>query len=112
VGRVLTEAESIHAPALCDLEIASVFRRGMLTGDLTAERAGAALTDLLDLPIVRHTHELLLSRVLALRENFTAYDASYVALAEALDCPLLTTDQRLARAVVSLRIATLVELPD
>jgi predicted nucleic acid-binding protein len=56
-----------------------------------------ALDDLLALPIRRHSHRLLLDRVWALRNNLSAYDAFYVALAEVLDAPLITRDGRLAR---------------
>ena len=112
VGHALGDVDSIQVPALCDLEIASVIRRGILAGLLTPDQAKATLRSLLNLPIVRHTHELLLSRVLALRDNFTAYDASYVALAEALGLPMLTTDVRLTRAVASLGHIDLIVLPD
>ena len=89
----------LHAPALCDLEVASTLRCLLLRRETTLERAGEALSDLLDLPLVRHGHESLLRRVISLRKNFSAYDASYVALAELLRAPILTTDHSLARAV-------------
>ena len=57
-----------------------------------------ALTDLNDLPLQRYAHGFLLSHIWMLRENLTAYDAAYVALAEALDAPLITRDRRLAAA--------------
>jgi predicted nucleic acid-binding protein len=66
---------------------------------LRAQRAEEALQDYLDLPLIRHGHEAILPRVLQLRENFSAYDATYAALAEALDASLLTADAGLARAV-------------
>jgi predicted nucleic acid-binding protein len=67
-------------------------------GDLDAPSAASALEDLRALDVQRHSHEPLLDRVWALRDNLTAYDAVYVALAEALDTTLLTCDGRLARA--------------
>jgi predicted nucleic acid-binding protein len=89
----------LHAPALCDLEVVSTLRRLLLRRETTLERAGEALSDLLDMPLTRHGHESLLRRVISLRKNFSAYDAAYVALAELLGAPLLTTDHSLARAV-------------
>lgn len=86
-------------PALCDVEIAAVLRRGLLSGALEAGRASEAVTDYRDLPLVRHGHLGLLERALALRANFSAYDAVYVALAEGLGGELLNADGRLARAV-------------
>jgi predicted nucleic acid-binding protein len=72
---------------------------------MTAARAGEAIADLLDLPIERYPHNILVPRVWELRENLSAYDASYVALAEAVTdepVPLLTADARLAKAVSDL----------
>ena len=92
-------AEELHVPALCDLEFASTLRRFLRGGRLTESGAVEAMSSYLDLPLVRHEHTALLGRILDLRDNFTAYDASYVALAELLELPLLTRDARLARAV-------------
>jgi predicted nucleic acid-binding protein len=89
----------LHVPAVCDVEVASVLRRALLARRLTAERAAAALDDYLDLPLSRHHHAASLPRMLALRDNFSAYDATYVALAERLDAILVTGDAPLARAV-------------
>ena len=89
----------LHIPALCDIELASVLRRLLLEGRLSVDRAVDALDDLQDMPLTRHGHQLLVARVLALRENFSVYDATYVALAEQLDASLLTGDKALARAV-------------
>jgi len=90
--------ETLHAPHLIDLEIAHVMRRYAARGDIDGERGRAALEDLADFPLHRYPHILLLPRVWELRNNLTAYDAVYVALAEALDAPLITRDQRLAAA--------------
>lgn len=89
----------LHAPALCDLEVTAVLRRGLLSGRLDGERAVGLLGDLRDLPLTRHGHLGLLARILALRGNFSVYDAAYVALAERLEAQLLTGDRRLGRAV-------------
>ena len=89
----------LHAPTLCDIEVASSLRRLLLRRETTLVRVGEALSDLLDMPLQRHRHESLLGRVISLRKNFSANDATYVALAELLGAPFLTTDQALARAV-------------
>lgn len=88
---------SWNAPHLVYLEVAQVFRRWVLGKRLGADRATKALDLLDDLPLHRWPHRALLARIWALRENLTAYDAAYVALAEALECPLVTRDARLAR---------------
>lgn len=89
---------SLHIPALCDVEVASALRRLLLNGTLSEARAVAALEDYLDLPLTRHGHQALLARILSLRTNFSAYDATYVALAERLGGALVTGDRALARA--------------
>lgn len=97
-SRLLDPGESLHAPHLIDLEVAQVLRRFVTAGELHAERGTEAIVDLADLPLVRYPHDLFLPRIWQLRQNLTAYDAAYVALAEALDAPLLTRDRRLATA--------------
>jgi predicted nucleic acid-binding protein len=91
-GSVLT----LHVPHLLDAEIAHVIRRHAAGGEIAPERGHELLRDLVDLPMQRHSHDWLLPRVWELRHNLTAYDALYVALAEALDAPLVTRDGRLA----------------
>ena len=71
-------------------------RRYSANGEIDAESGRMALADLADFPLRRYPHDFLLQRVWELRNKFTAYDAIYVALAEALDAPLLTRDKRLA----------------
>jgi predicted nucleic acid-binding protein len=95
-GRLFTPGETLHAPHLLDLEVAQVLRRYALAGDLEATRGVEALEDLADLPLTRYPHDLLLPRIWELRRNLTAYDAAYVALAEALAAPLVTRDAALA----------------
>ena len=90
--------QTLHAPHLLDIEVAQVVRRYAAKGEIDGERGRAALADLADFPLHRYPHEFLLPRVWDLRNNLTAYDAVYVALAEALNAPLLTRDQRLAAA--------------
>jgi len=96
--RLFAENETLHAPHLVDLEIAQVLRRYALTGDLKSTRGLQALEDLADFPLTRYPHDLLLPRIWELRHNITAYDAAYIALAEALAAPLLTRDAALASA--------------
>lgn len=90
--------QTLHAPHLLDIEVAQVIRRYSANGEIDSERGRAALADLADLPLHRYPHDFLLPRIWDLRNNLTAYDAAYVALAEALDAPLLTRDRRLAAA--------------
>ena len=94
--RVFAPGESLNAPHLIDLEVAQVLRRYRLAGELSDSRAGDAFDDLAALPLQRYPHDILLPRIWELRHNATAYDAAYLALAEALDAPLLTRDRRLA----------------
>ncbi len=94
----LEEAGAASAPDLVDVETVSVLRRRWLKGDLTDDRFRSAVDDLLALPITRFPTGSLMSRAFELRANVTAYDACYVALAEALECTLVTSDQRLASA--------------
>jgi predicted nucleic acid-binding protein len=96
--RLFGGRETLHAPHLLDVEVAHVLRRYAFAGDMSAERGREALDDLESLSVHRYPHGVLLARVWELRANLTAYDAVYVALAEALDAPLLTRDRRLAGA--------------
>lgn len=98
----------VHAPELIDAEVTSAIR-GLLRAidGVTPGRADEMLNDYAELPIVRYTMQPHQRRVLELRHNFTAYDAFYVALAQSLDLPLLTDDQKYARApVATVRIET------
>ena len=96
--RLFDGQETLHAPCLLDIEVAQVLRRYALAGELNATRGLQAIEDLSDFPLTRYPHDLFLSRIWELRHNVTAYDAAYIALAEALDAPLLTRDARLASA--------------
>ena len=97
-ARLFGQDETLHAPHLLDVEVAQVLRRYYLHRELSSRRAEQALDDLAALKLERYPHEPLLPRIWQLRENITAYDAAYVALAEALNAPLLTCDARLADA--------------
>jgi predicted nucleic acid-binding protein len=95
-NRLFAGGDTLHAPHLLDVEVAQVVRRFVANGEISAARGQAALTDLADFPLRRYPHVVLLPRIWALRHNFTAYDAAYVALAEALGAVLVTRDARLA----------------
>lgn len=94
--RLFAAGETLHAPHLLDLEVAQVLRRYASSGEMEPQRGLQALEDLADLPVLRYPHDLFLSRIWELRANLTAYDAAYVALAEALVAPLVTRDGALA----------------
>ncbi len=96
--RIRAESVEIHAPHLVDLEIAQVLRRYVLRGTLDAARGMRALRHWRSLQVERYEHRRFLDRVWELRHNVSAYDAVYVALAEALSTVLLTADRRLAAA--------------
>jgi predicted nucleic acid-binding protein len=96
--RLAENAGELHVPHLLDVEIAHALRRYALSRILAADRCQRALVALSDFPLYRHPHEHLMSRVWELRDNLSAYDAMYVALAETLLVPLVTHDQRLANS--------------
>ena len=97
-GRLANGTTVVHVPHLIDLEIAQVLRRYVRDGTLTEPMATAALGRWRGLDAERYTHEPFLDRIWRLRDNLTAYDAVYVALAEALSMVLVTGDRKLARA--------------
>ena len=109
MDRVLTDGQQSHAPHLLDLEVAQVVRRYWRAGSITPSRGEQALRDLVDFPVERHSHEPLIGRIWQLRNNVTAYDAAYIALAEALEAPLVTLDVALSRVP---GVRTRVELID
>jgi predicted nucleic acid-binding protein len=98
LARERLRGEQLTAPELVDLEVVSTLRRAARAGRLTERRSAQALADLAALPLRRVPHLPLLSRVWDLRDNLTAYDAAYVALAEAFNVLFLTADGPLERA--------------
>jgi predicted nucleic acid-binding protein len=97
-ARRLLGEERLHTPHLADSEVANGLRRRVLADQLSAADAWVALDTWRRLAVTRFAVHTLLDRVWQLRENVSAYDASYVALAENLDCALVTADARLSRA--------------
>ncbi len=96
--RIFARPESLHAPHLLDLEAEQVLRRLVRNQVIPPRRADEAIVDLLDLRITRYPHFAFLPRIWHYRHHLSAYDAAYVALAEALDATLITRDARLAAA--------------
>jgi predicted nucleic acid-binding protein len=93
--RMFSVGETLHAPHLLDLEITQALRRYVRSGVISSDRGAEALSTLSDLPIIRYPHLTLLPRIWEWRHNLTAYDGAYLALAEALDAPLVTRDRAL-----------------
>ncbi len=97
VDRLISDSD-LHAPHLVDVEFQHALRRLVVARAISDERAADARMDFADLTIIRYPHVSLADRMWELRHNVTAYDAAFLALAEALDAPLVTCDARLARA--------------
>jgi predicted nucleic acid-binding protein len=95
-ARLFRGRDEFHAPHLVDVEVTQALRRLARAGEVSPGRAADAIADLADLDLHRHPHLDLLRRAWKLRDNLTAYDAMYVALAEAIDAPLVTCDRPLA----------------
>jgi predicted nucleic acid-binding protein len=100
IHKVIEDSHTdLHVPALCDVEVSAALRRALFTEAVDERRALDAIDDYLDLPLTTHGHRALVPRIVALRQNFSAYDATYVALAGHIGAALLTGDRALMRAV-------------
>jgi len=96
--RIFAHQDTLHSVHLLDVEFVQVLRRLVRAGTLTPKRAEEAIEDMAALRITRYAPVLLLQRIWRLRQTLSAYDAAYVALAEKLQAPLITRDQRIASA--------------
>jgi predicted nucleic acid-binding protein len=96
--RIYSRDESLHAPHLIDVEISHVLRRLVREGEISADRAGQVIEDLLVLRLTRYPHWMLLPRIWKLRNNLSAYDAAYVSLAEQLGATLISREFKLSSA--------------
>jgi predicted nucleic acid-binding protein len=100
VSTIIDSPDStLNVPALCDIEVCSGMRRGVRMGLIDIDRAVDSLVNYLALPLTRHGHTLLIERAFQLRDNFSAYDATYIALCERLGATLVTCDGQLTRGV-------------
>ena len=97
-ARLFRDDHELHAPHLLDVQVVQGLRRLVRMGEVSSGRAAEAIADLIDLDLHRHAHLDLLGRAWRLRDNITAYDAMYVALAEAIAAPVVTCDRALPQA--------------
>lgn len=97
-ARLFRDDDELHAPHLVDAEVVQGLQRLVRAGEVSSGRAGEAIADLVDLDIHRHAHLDLLGRAWTLRDNIPVYDAMYLALAEAIEAPMVTCDSPLGKA--------------
>ena len=97
-ARLFRDGDELHAPHLIDVEVTQGLRRLVRSREVSPARAAEAIADLIDLDLHRHAHLDLLTRAWKMRDNVTAYDAVYVALAEALGATVVTCDAPLGKA--------------
>jgi len=95
--RILAQGD-LYAPELLRVEAANVLRRLERGQEITPQEANAAFEDLMQLDVEMEAFDPFAERVWELRHNVTSYDGWYVALAEALNVPLATLDDRLVKA--------------
>jgi predicted nucleic acid-binding protein len=109
-GRLREAEGNVHAPHLLDVEVAQILRHHAAAEPSQADRCRQVLRDLREMPIIRHPHSDFLDRCWELRNEMTTSDAAYVALAEFLDAPLLTLNDRLGTQGHNARIELLTKL--
>lgn len=97
-ARLFRDRDELHAPHLVDVEVLQALRRLVRMGEVSPSRAEELIADLSDLDLHRHPHLDLLARAWKLRDNLSAYDAVYIALAEAMEAAIVTCDGPLAKA--------------
>jgi predicted nucleic acid-binding protein len=97
-ARQVLDAEQVQVPAVADIEVASALRKRVRLGHISAVEGWQLLEGYRWMAVTRHYVFSMVDRIWELRDNLSAYDAAYVALAEAIDCPLVTGDARLSRA--------------
>lgn len=97
VAKLAASSRPMAAPQILDIEVLSALRRLTFAGHILTARWDDLLLQLSLLPVERYSHLPLLARIWQLRNNFTPYDATYIALAEELKGELFTMDGRLAR---------------
>lgn len=93
----LAAEDEVVAPHLIDVEFLHALRRCVLRGDISIDRASDARDDFADLALSRYPHEPFIDRIWELRDDLSAYDSTYLALAEAISIPLITRDRGLAK---------------
>ena len=96
--RMEREVDGLHVPHLFEIEVLNALRHHALRRGISERRSLELLEDLATMSISRYAHTAMLPRIWELRDNVSAYDAAYIALAETLEAPLITRDARLARA--------------
>ena len=96
--RMEREVDGLHVPHLFEIEVLNTLRHHALRRGISERRSLELLEDLATMSISRYAHTAMLPRIWELRDNVSAYDAAYIALAETLEAPLITRDARLARA--------------
>jgi predicted nucleic acid-binding protein len=91
-------SDEICAPHLIDLEFLHTLRRHVRRNAITLDQAADSRRDFAAMPLIRYAHSGIVNRIWELRDNLTAYDAAYIALAETIGCTLVTSDAKLSKA--------------
>jgi predicted nucleic acid-binding protein len=97
-AQLLLTDEQVQVPTVADIEVANALRKYVRLGRFSADDGWRALETYRWMAVTRHSTFAFFDRIWELRDNLNAYDAAYVALAEIIDCPLVTADARISRA--------------